>query len=103
MEGRFAVTASGMKLPMTCGWTARPDTDVGAFVVTAGGLLIARRNPAGCPGNQHRFGCTCRPAPDSPYLDVQGCHPPVPDDGHPVSRDTRGYRYNRWRIPLLEA
>jgi len=42
MEGSFVVTASGMKLPMTCCWTARAETDVGAFVVTAGGHPIAR-------------------------------------------------------------
>jgi hypothetical protein len=45
MEGSFVVTASGAKLPMTCGWTARAETGVGALIVVAGGLLIARSTP----------------------------------------------------------
>ena len=45
MEGNFIVTASGMKVPMTCGWTARAETGVGALIVVAGGLLIVRSTP----------------------------------------------------------
>ncbi len=45
MEGSFVVTASGTKLPMTCGWTARAETGIGALIVVAGGLLIARSTP----------------------------------------------------------
>jgi hypothetical protein len=45
MEGSFVVTTSGAKLPMTCGWTARAETGVGALIVVAGGLLIARSTP----------------------------------------------------------
>ncbi len=42
MEGSYVITAAGAKLPMTCGWTARAETGVGALIVLAGGLLIAR-------------------------------------------------------------
>ena len=42
MEGSYVVTAAGMKLPMTCGWAARAESGVGALIVAAGGLLIAR-------------------------------------------------------------
>jgi len=42
MEGSYVVTAAGAKLPMTCGWTARAETGIGALIVIAGGLLIAR-------------------------------------------------------------
>ncbi len=42
MEGIYVVTAAGAKLPMTCGWTARAETGVGALIILAGGLLIAR-------------------------------------------------------------
>jgi hypothetical protein len=42
MEGIYVVTAAGAKLPMTCGWTARADTGVGALIILASGLLIAR-------------------------------------------------------------
>jgi hypothetical protein len=42
MEGSYVVTSTGMKLPMTCGWTARAETGIGALIVIAGGLLIAR-------------------------------------------------------------
>jgi hypothetical protein len=42
MEGSFVVTAAGAKLPMTCGWSARADSGIGALIVVAGGLLIAR-------------------------------------------------------------
>jgi hypothetical protein len=42
MEGSYVVTAAGAKLPMTCGWTARAESGVGALIVVAGGLLIAR-------------------------------------------------------------
>jgi hypothetical protein len=41
VQGSFMQTASGMEVPMTCGWTARAETGVGALVVLAGGLLIA--------------------------------------------------------------
>jgi hypothetical protein len=42
MEGIYVVTAAGMNLPMTCGWSARAETGLGALIVVAGGLLIAR-------------------------------------------------------------
>lgn len=42
MGGLYVQTVSGMNLPMTCGWTARAETGVGALIVVAGGLLIAR-------------------------------------------------------------
>ncbi len=42
MEGNYVVTAAGAKLPMTCGWTARAESGVGALIVVGGGLLIAR-------------------------------------------------------------
>jgi hypothetical protein len=42
MEGSYVVTSAGVKLPMTCGWTARAESGVGALIVVAGGLLIAR-------------------------------------------------------------
>jgi len=45
VQGSFMQTASGMKVPMTCGWTARAETGVGALVILAGGLLIARSTP----------------------------------------------------------
>jgi hypothetical protein len=35
----------GAKVPMTCGWTARAETGMGALIVVAGGLLIARSTP----------------------------------------------------------
>jgi predicted membrane channel-forming protein YqfA (hemolysin III family) len=30
---------------MTCGWTARAETGIGALIVVAGGLLIVRSTP----------------------------------------------------------
>jgi hypothetical protein len=42
MEGSYVVTSTGMKLPMTCGWSARAESGIGALIVVAGGLLIAR-------------------------------------------------------------
>jgi hypothetical protein len=42
MEGSYVITSTGTKLPMTCGWTARAETGIGALIVVAGGLLIAR-------------------------------------------------------------
>ncbi len=42
MEGSYVVTAAGAKLPMTCGWAARAESGVGALIVVAGCLLIAR-------------------------------------------------------------
>jgi hypothetical protein len=45
IEGSFVETASGAKLPMTCGWTARAETGIGALIVVGGGLLIARSTP----------------------------------------------------------
>ena len=36
---------SGMKFPMACGRTARAESRVGALIVVAGGLLIARSTP----------------------------------------------------------
>ena len=43
--GSFVETKTGMKLPMPCGYSARAETGVGAMIVVAGGLLIARRTP----------------------------------------------------------
>lgn len=40
--GMFAETKAGVKLPMPCGYTARAETGIGALIVVAGGLLIAR-------------------------------------------------------------
>ena len=42
LEGMYVQTVSGMQFPMACGWTARAETGVGALIVVAGGLLIAR-------------------------------------------------------------
>ena len=42
MHGLYVVLQNGMKMPMTCGWTARAETGIGALIVIAGGLLIAR-------------------------------------------------------------
>jgi hypothetical protein len=42
MQGIYVVTAGGANLPMTCGWTARAESGIGALIVVAGGLLIAR-------------------------------------------------------------
>jgi len=42
MQGLFLKTASGTNFPMTCGWAARAETGVGALIMVAGGLLIAR-------------------------------------------------------------
>jgi hypothetical protein len=45
MHGLFTETKAGVKLPMPCGYTARAETGMGALIVVAGGLLIARRTP----------------------------------------------------------
>jgi hypothetical protein len=45
MEGLYVQTTSGMQFPMACGWTARADSGIGALIVIAGGLLIARNTP----------------------------------------------------------
>jgi len=45
MEGSYVVTQTGMKLPMTCGWTARAEAGVGGLIVLAGGILILRSTP----------------------------------------------------------
>ena len=42
MHGLYVETKSGSQLPMPCGYTARGETGVGALIVVAGGLLIAR-------------------------------------------------------------
>jgi hypothetical protein len=42
VEGSYMISSTGMKVPMTCGWTARADSGVGALIVVAGGLLVAR-------------------------------------------------------------
>jgi hypothetical protein len=41
----YVQTTSGTKLPMPCGYTARAETGVGALIIVAGGLLIARKTP----------------------------------------------------------
>lgn len=45
MEGLFIETKAGVLLPMPCGYTARAETAIGALIVLAGGLLIARKTP----------------------------------------------------------
>ena len=45
MQGNYMITQSGMKVPMTCGWTARAETGVGALVAVAGAILVARSTP----------------------------------------------------------
>jgi hypothetical protein len=45
VHGDYTTTASGTKVPMTCGWTARAETGVGALIVVAGCILIARNTP----------------------------------------------------------
>lgn len=42
MHGLYTETKTGTKLPMPCGYTARAETGIGALIVVAGGLLIAR-------------------------------------------------------------
>jgi len=42
MHGLYVETKTGAKLPMPCGYTARAETGIGALIVVAGGLLIAR-------------------------------------------------------------
>jgi hypothetical protein len=42
MHGLFTETKTGVKLPMPCGYTARAETGIGALIVVAGGLLLAR-------------------------------------------------------------
>jgi drug/metabolite transporter (DMT)-like permease len=43
--GIYVITQAGTKLPMTCGWTARAESGIGALIMIAGGLLIARSTP----------------------------------------------------------
>jgi hypothetical protein len=45
MHGLFVETKTGMQLPMPCGYTARAETGIGALIVVAGALLIARKTP----------------------------------------------------------
>ncbi|MDD1683155.1 MAG: DUF4418 family protein [Methanoregula sp.] len=45
MEGLYVQAVSGMQFPMPCGWTARAETGIGALIVVAGGLLMARNTP----------------------------------------------------------
>ena len=45
MHGQFTETKAGVKLPMPCGYTARAETGIGALIVVAGGLLLARNTP----------------------------------------------------------
>jgi len=45
MHGLFVETKAGVMLPMPCGYTARAESAVGALIVVAGGLLIARNSP----------------------------------------------------------
>jgi hypothetical protein len=42
MHGLFTETKTGVKLPMPCGYSARAETGIGALIVVAGGLLLAR-------------------------------------------------------------
>ena len=43
--GSYLTTTSGAQLPMPCGWTARAESGIGALIVVAGALLIARSTP----------------------------------------------------------
>jgi UPF0716 family protein affecting phage T7 exclusion len=45
MHGQYTETLTGMKLPMPCGYSARAETGIGALIIVAGGLLMARRTP----------------------------------------------------------
>jgi hypothetical protein len=45
MGGLYVQTTSGMQFPMPCGWTARAESGIGALIVVAGGLLLARNSP----------------------------------------------------------
>lgn len=45
MGGLYIQAVSGMQFPMPCGWTARAESGIGALIVVAGGLLIARNTP----------------------------------------------------------
>jgi drug/metabolite transporter (DMT)-like permease len=45
MHDLYMVLQSGVKMPMPCGWTARAETGIGALIVLAGALLIARKTP----------------------------------------------------------
>lgn len=48
MQGSFMQTISGSKVPITCGWTNRAETGVGALIVIAGGLHISRNTLEAC-------------------------------------------------------
>jgi hypothetical protein len=43
--GSYMMTQSGMQVPMTCGWTARAESGIGALIAIGGGLLIFRSTP----------------------------------------------------------
>jgi hypothetical protein len=43
--GSYVMTQSGMQVPMTCGWTARAESGIGALIAIGGGLLIFRSTP----------------------------------------------------------
>jgi hypothetical protein len=43
--GSYMMTQSGMQVPMTCGWTARAESGIGALIAVGGGLLIFRSTP----------------------------------------------------------
>ncbi len=45
VQGMYMKTATGMQQPMKCGWSARAETGMGALIILAGGLLIARGTP----------------------------------------------------------
>lgn len=45
MGGLYIQAVSGMQFPMPCGWTARAESGIGALIVVAGSLLIARNTP----------------------------------------------------------
>jgi hypothetical protein len=45
IHGQYTETLTGMKLPMPCGYSARAETGIGALIIVAGGLLMARRTP----------------------------------------------------------
>lgn len=42
MHGLYTETKTGTRLPMPCGYTARAETGMGAIIIVAGALLMAR-------------------------------------------------------------
>jgi hypothetical protein len=106
MHGFFTETKTGVKLPMPCGYTARPETGIGALIVVAGGLLLARNTPetrqaAGI------FSLACRALvilfSYGHYRDVQISGSSLPPANPSRTRDTRHHRNYCRGIPDLET